>query len=116
MPGRGLLVVAVLLPIALLCIGVSRRLDRERRLIARFRTQAAFDAARGIDSRRLSDDERDTAAGLASAGVLRSSGERQFLDLAAAGAFRRRRQRVALLGALAALLAGALVATMLLGR
>jgi len=66
LPGRGLLTVACLVAIALGCISVVRKLERERRLLRRLRGESAA----GIALDALTEDERDCATSLASAGVV----------------------------------------------
>jgi hypothetical protein len=114
MPSRGLITVAALVLIALACLAVSRRLDREHRLLARLRAHPASDGAASLRLDQLTDDERDTAAQLASVGVLRASGERCYLDPARFAVFRRKRMRLMVGGSFVALASAALVAALML--
>ncbi|HEY8509934.1 MAG TPA: hypothetical protein VIL32_16340 [Steroidobacteraceae bacterium] len=100
--GRGFAAVALLILIALACLAVARRLDRERRLLARLRGGS-------ISPDDLTEDERDTADHLASVGVLRLARRQWQIDPSAFAAFRRKRLRLALFAALAALTLAAIV-------
>jgi len=101
--GRGFATAATLILIALASLTVSRRLDRERRLIRKLK---ALDAGGKsfIDTDGLSRDEQDTAETLVAAGVLRANGASMQLDTLALARFQGRRFRLAVGGALAALL------------
>ncbi|HKZ74172.1 MAG TPA: hypothetical protein VJ011_08910 [Steroidobacteraceae bacterium] len=114
--GRGFATALCLVLIALACIAVARRFERERRLIAKLRRRDAFDADRALSARHLSDDERDTVTDLTRAGVLRERGGSHYIDAASLAVFRRKRVRVALSGALVALAVCAFVAAAILGR
>jgi hypothetical protein len=114
--GRGFVTALLLIVIALACITVARRIERERRLIAKLRARDAYDAARALDTGQLDADERDTAADLAQAGVLRRGGNAHYLDLQSLATFKRKRVRFAVSGALMALAVAALVAVLVLGR
>jgi hypothetical protein len=100
--GRGFAAVAILILIALACLAVARRLDRERRLLARLRT-------RSVSPDDLTEDERDTANHLASIGVVRLARSQWQIDASALAAFRRKRLRLGLFAALAALALAAIV-------
>jgi hypothetical protein len=113
--GRGFLTVAALSVIALGCIAVARRLERERRLLRRLKASEAFAPGRSVELEQLSDDERDTAHSLAAAGVVRTSDGRCWLVPEALADHHRRRLRLALAGSLAALALGTLVAALMLG-
>jgi hypothetical protein len=112
--GRGFVTAFLLILIALACLTVARRIERERRLIAKLRSRDAYDAARALDAQQLDADERDTAADLAQAGVLRG-GSAHYLDVESLATFRRKRVRFAVSGALMALAVAALVAYIALG-
>jgi type II secretory pathway component PulM len=114
--GRGFVTALLLVLIALACITVARRIERERRLIAKLRARDAYDAGSALDAGQLDADERDTAADLAQAGVLRSGGNAHYLDLDTLAIFRRKRVRFAVSGALVALAVAVLVAVLILGR
>ncbi len=107
--GRGFFTAACLILIALTCIAVAKRLERERRLLARLRGIQAFDAAHAVLLDRLNDDERDAAHVLADAGVLSVEGNRCYIRQVELKSFRRRRLRVVLVGATAALLLGVVI-------
>jgi hypothetical protein len=114
---KGFLTALFLVVIALACIAVARRFERERRLLGKLRARAAFDPGHALDSRELSADERDTAADLQQAGVLREAGAGAcYVDPESLASFRRKRMRVAFSGALGALAVAALVAVLILGR
>ncbi|MGQ0835143.1 MAG: hypothetical protein ACT4O5_09535 [Gammaproteobacteria bacterium] len=114
--GRGFATALCLILIALVCIAVARRFERERRLLAKLGQRDAFDAARALDVLQLSEDERDTVADLTHAGVLREQGGAHYIDPESLARFRRKRRRIALTGALGALALAALVAALILGR
>lgn len=108
MPGRGLATAGSLILIALTCIAIAKRLERERRLLRKLREQGA------VSLQALSADERETADHLHAAGVLRMDATRGYLEPAGFKAFRRKRVRFALTGALIALALGAVVVVVLL--
>ena len=108
MPGRGLATAGSLILIALTCIAIAKRLERERRLIRRVREEGA------VQLDQLSEDERETADNLRAAGVLRMDSRRGVIEPDGLREFRRKRMRFALSGALIALLLGAVVAYALL--
>lgn len=114
--GRGFATASLLILIALACSAVARRLEKERRLIAKLRSRQACDPSRAIRVNELSDDERHTVSGLTQAGVLRGHGNARYLELTALASFRLKRVLLALSGALAALAVAALVAFLILKR
>jgi hypothetical protein len=109
--GRGFATAVVLILIALTCIAFAKRIERERRLLRKFR-----DTDDGsIRYAALTEDERDTAESLCKAGVLSKNRARGYTYLPEAQqTFRRKRIRFALSGALAALALGVIVAFALL--
>lgn len=113
--GRGLATAGALILVALACVAIARRLDRERRLLARLAGLGLGDDA-AIPLERLSESERDTLDSLARSGIVRVDGERRRIDRAALARFRSQRTRFALGGALAALLVAIGIAWLLLGR
>lgn len=114
---RGFLTALLLAIIALVCIAAARRFERERRLLGKLRRRAAFDAHHALAAGELSEDERDTAADLREAGVLRDAGaDACYIDPEMLASFRRKRMRFAFSGALGALAIAALVAVLFLGR
>jgi hypothetical protein len=113
---RGFLTALLLAVIALACIAVARRFERERRLLAKLRKRDAFDADRALADRHLTQDERDTAADLLHAGVLRAASGAHYIDPESLVSFRRKRVRLAFSGALGALAVATLVALAILGR
>jgi hypothetical protein len=88
-------------------VAVTRRLERERRLMAHLRAQDALTPASALRLEQLSADERDTAHDLMAVGVVRSSGSGCYLAADTVSGLRRKRARLAIGGALAfAALAG----------
>ena len=116
MPGRGLLAVACLVFIALGCISVVRKLERERRLLSKLRRRGAVDAGSLVPLSELSEDERDCAQLLAVAGVLTIRQNGCYLRSTEMPVFRRKRVRLALSGGLAALVLALVVAVLILHR
>jgi hypothetical protein len=108
MPGRGLATAASLILIALTCIAIAKRLERERRLIQKLRETGP------VPLDELSGDERDTARSLQEAGVLRVDQKRGYLQPEGLRQFRSKRVRFALTGALIALALCLVVAYILL--
>jgi hypothetical protein len=70
LPGRGLVSAAALIAIALACLTVTRKLERERRLLRKLRKRGAVEPGWALPLDELTDDERDAAASLADSGVL----------------------------------------------
>jgi hypothetical protein len=93
-----------------------RRLERERRLIAKLTRQDAFDMARAVRVDQLTDDEQETARSLTTAGVLRGRGNARYIEPRGLTSFRRKRIGLALSGALAALIVAGLAAFIILHR
>ncbi len=116
MPGRGLLAVACLAFIALGCISVVRKLERERRLLRKLRKRGALDADSAVPLRELTEDERDCADSLATAGVLTIRHNGCYLHSGELRVFRRKRLRLALSGGAAALILALVVAVLILHR
>ena len=116
MPGRGLLAGACLVFIALCCVSVLRKLELERRLLQKLRGQGALDDGRPMLLCELSDEERDCAQSLASAGLLTIQGDGCYLRSTELPVFRRKRVRLALSGGFAALILALVVAVLILHR
>ena len=117
MPGRGLVSAAALIAIALACLTVTRKLERERRLLAKLRRRGAVDSGSpGIALEDLSDDERDAAESLAEAGVLEIAQKRVSIRTAELSTFRRKRLRLMVMGGFGAFLLACLVAVLILRR
>jgi hypothetical protein len=114
--GRGFATASLLILVALACIAVARRFERERRLIAKLNRQKAFEPSRAIRVNELTDAERLTASDLTAAGVLRGHGNARYLERGALASFKTKRIVLALSGALAALAVAALLAFLVLGR
>ncbi len=113
---RGLISATALIAIALACLTVTRKLERERRLLRKLRKHGVIDAARAIDLDALSEDERDAAWSLEAAGVLEIQRQRCFIRPLELGAFRRKRLRLMVMGGFSALLLACLVAVLILRR
>jgi len=113
---RGLISAAALISIALVCLTITRKLERERRLLGKLRRRGAKDAGQGIDLDELSDDEREAAHSLSAAGVLEIQRRRCFIRPIELGTFRRKRLRVMVLGGFGALLLACLIAVLILRR
>jgi hypothetical protein len=111
---RGLASAAALIGIALTCLAISRRFERERRLLARLRARGAVDSTNEVLLSELSDDERDAAESLATAGVLGIRGNRCYIRGVESVTFRRKRLRLLVSGAFGALLLCCLVALVIL--
>ncbi len=113
--GRGFATAAVLVLIALACSAVARRLERERRLIAALRARGAVDAAHALPLDALGEAERDAVDDLRAAGVVAVARDRCHLTPALAP-FRRKRIRLALTSAIAAILLAAGLVALILAR
>jgi hypothetical protein len=116
LPGSGLLAVACLVFIALCCISVVRKLEREWRLLRKLRGRGALDAGSSLPLRELSEDERDCAESLAIAGVLTIRQNGCYLRSIELPVFRRKRVRLVLSGGFAALVLALVVAVLILHR
>jgi len=117
LPGRGLASAAALIAIALACLTVTRKLERERRLLAKLRRRGALDSgSAGIALDELSEDERDAAESLAAAGVLELTQKRVSIRTVELGRFRRKRLRLIVMGGFGAFLLACLVAVLILRR
>ena len=116
MPGRGLGSAAALIAIALACLTVTRKLERERRLLATLRKRGAIDSRGAIGLDELTDDERDAAESLAAAGVLEIRDKRCAIRTLELGMFRRKRLRLMVVGGFGAFLLAVLVAVLILRR
>lgn len=133
MPGRGLVSAAALIAIALACLTVTRKLERERRLLRKLRKRGAVERGWALPLDELTDDERDAAASLADSGVLeigkrpvpagdspadRSVASRPvvFIRTAELAGLRQKRMRLLVMGGCGALLLAVLVALLILRR
>jgi hypothetical protein len=127
LPGRGLASAAALIAIALVCLTVTRKLERERRLLAKLRKRdgrrtGALNSgdrptgAVGIPLDELSEDDRDAAESLAAAGVLEIQRQRVSIKTVELGAFRKKRLRLMVTGGFGAFLLACLVALLILRR
>ncbi len=113
---RGFAAAATLIVIALACLAVSRKLERERRLLRKLRARAALDPADGLGLDELSADERYAAESLAAAGVLAIRQSRCHIRAAELATFRRKRIRLALSGAVLAFALACMLAALILRR
>jgi len=119
LPGRGLVSAAALIAIALACLAVTRKLERERRLLRKLRKRGAVEPRWALSLDELTDDERDAAASLAESGVLeigKRPGGVVFIRTAALGGFRQKRLRLLVMGGFGALLLAVVVALLILRR
>jgi uncharacterized membrane protein len=116
MAGRGFTTALLLILIALACLAGMRRVERDRRFMARLRSARAFDPQSGLPLATLSQDDQDSAAGLAQAGVVAIERNRCYIVQSQLTMFRRKRTRVVLAGAFTAGLIAVLVAILILRR
>ena len=116
MPGRGFATALLLILIALACLAGMRRIERDRRLMARLRKAQAFDPRNAVALRLLTPDEQDSAASLAQAGVVAIDQNRCYIVQSQVSMFRRKRARVTIAGAFFALLLAVFVAVLILRR
>jgi hypothetical protein len=116
LPGRGLLTAACLVFIALICIAVVRKLEREQRLLRQLRARRAIDPQSAVPLAALTPDERDCSISLAGAGVLTIRRDHCYIRVVELPLFRRKRLRLALSGALGAALLAVVVAALILHR
>jgi hypothetical protein len=121
MPSRGFATAAILIIIALACLSVVRRMERDRRILATLRERRAFDFANAVPLDSLSPELRDSAESLAQAGVITigkgATGRAAcYLVQSEVPVFRRKRTRLALVGAIGALALAVVVALLILRR
>ena len=116
MPGRGLLTAASLVILALACLSILRRLERERRLLRKMRARGAMDAGSAYPLDDLTEEERYCAQSLARAGVLTLREYGCYLRSGELPLFQRKRVRLALSGGLGALVLALLLAMLILHR
>jgi hypothetical protein len=113
---RGFASAAALIGIALTCLAISRRFERERRLLAKLRARGAVDSRNDVPLSELSDDERDAAESLTTAGVLGIRENRCYIRGVELATFKRKRLRLIVSGAFGAFLLACLVALLILRR
>jgi hypothetical protein len=113
---KGLVSAAALIAIALACLTVSRKLERERRLLRKLRKRGAVGPAGAIALDELTDDERDAAESMARGAVLEIRQGRCSIRGVELGAFRRKRLRLMIAGGFGAFLLACLVAVLILRR
>ena len=116
MPGRGLVTALVLILIALACLAGVRRIERDRRLLAKLRAHGAVDAGSALPLDYLSADERDSAEMLSEAGVVSIQQNRCFTVQSQLTMFRSKRTRIALSAAFGALALAVLLSLLILRR
>ncbi|HEY4213314.1 MAG TPA: hypothetical protein VGM84_17670 [Steroidobacteraceae bacterium] len=115
-PTRGFVTAAILIFIALSCVAAVRRLERDRRILRVLRERAAYDVRTAVRLDSLNPDERDSAEALAQAGVVAIRENRCYLLRSQVTTFRSKRIRLALSGALGAVLIAILLALLILRR
>jgi hypothetical protein len=113
---KGFASAAALIGIALTCLAISRRFERERRLLAKLRARGAVDLRNDVPLGELSEDERDAAESLTTAGVLGIRQNRCYIRGVESTTFRRKRLRLVVSGAFGALVLACLVALLILRR
>lgn len=113
---KGLVLAAALIAIALACLTVTRKLERERHLLTKLRRRGAVDQGTAIALDELTDDERDAAESLAQSGVLEIRQRHCFIRGVELGIFRRKRLRLMVVGGFGAFLLACLVALLILRR
>jgi hypothetical protein len=125
---KGLVSAAALIAIALACLTVTRKLERERRLLAKLRKSGAVEPGWALALNELSDDERDAVDSLVAAGVLEirqqpagptgqpGSRRRVYIRTVELGTFRRRRMRLMVMGGFGAFVLAVVVAVLILRR
>ena len=111
MGGRGFATAALLILVALTCIAIAKRLEGERRMIRMLRQKTSD---KGIPLEDLDDVERDTLERLRAAGVVRMDRKRGYINPDALRAFKGKRMRFALTGAMFALLLAIAIAYIVL--
>ena len=116
MPGRGFASALLLILIALACLAGLRRIERDRRFMAKLRDAGACEPGSAVPLDKLDPDDLDCAAGLAQAGVVAIERNRCYIVQSRITMFRRKRTRVALAGACVALVLVVLVAILILRR
>ena len=114
MGGRGFATAGLLILVGLVCIAISKRLEAERRMIAKLRELRDTNATGSIPLDGLSVVERDTLERLREAGVVRMDRTQGYINPEALKAFKGKRMRFALTGALLALLLTVLIAFVVL--
>jgi hypothetical protein len=121
MPSRGFATAAILIVIALACLAVVRRLERDRRLLAILREHRAYDFDNAVALDSLDPEQRESAESLTKAGVIAirrgPTGKAEcYLVQSEVPIFRRKRTRLALVGAIGALALAVFVALVILRR
>ena len=111
---RGFATAALLILVALTCIAIAKRLEGERRMIRKLRELRAGDTSKTIPLDDLDDIERDTFERLRAAGVVRMDRTRGYINPDALRAFRGKRMRFAITGAMFALLLAVAIAYIVL--
>jgi len=115
---RGLASAAALIAIALACLTITRKLERERRLLAKLRKRGGQPSGSdpSIPLDELSENDRDAAESLATAGVLEIQRNRVSIKAVELSAFRKKRLRLMVTGGFGAFLLACLVALLILHR
>ena len=113
---KGFITAALLIAIALFCLSFTRRLERERRLLAKLRKWGANEPGWSVALSELTPDERDAAETLAAGDAIRIHQGRISLQTAQLRTFRQKRMRLMITGGFGALLLAVLVAVLILRR
>ena len=120
---RGLASAAALIAIALACLTITRKLERERRLLAKLRKRGGRPSGSdpgippgGVPLDELSENDRDAAESLATAGVLEIQRNHVSIKAVELSAFRKKRLRLMVTGGFGAFLLACLVALLILHR
>jgi hypothetical protein len=114
--GRGFATAGLLILVGLVCIAVSKRLEGERRMIAKLRELRDTNSTGAVPLDGLSVVERDTLERLREAGVIRMDRTQGHINPEALRAFRGKRIRFALTGVLFASALVVLIALFVLRR
>ena len=111
---RGFATAALLILVALTCIAIAKRLEGERRMIRKLRELRATGSNDPIPLDDLDEIERDTLERLRAAGVVRMDRSRGYVNPEALRAFKGKRMRFALTGAMLALFVAIAIAYIVL--
>ena len=116
MGGRGFATAGLLILVGLVCIAISKRLESERRMIAKLRELRDQNSTGAVPLDGLSVVERDTLERLREAGVIRMDRTQGYINPEALRAFKGKRIRFALTGVLFASALVVLIALFVLRR
>ena len=116
MGGRGFATAGLLILVGLVCIATAKRLEGERRMIAKLRELRDPNSTGAVPLDGLSVVERDTLERLREAGVIRMDRTQGYINPEALRAFKGKRIRFALTGVLFASALVVLIALFVLRR